>query len=677
MASRLTSSASGRAWTPLDASNDVGGLDDDGQRSGTVTPTHEDSRLLSPSRPSATSFISSPLNPTAPHSPRRLASHGSMILYRLADDPTAALPPPTKLGSVRTSLISTSGDSYTDSKYPSLHRASHALIPYEYDPSVDQMEPPDDEDLLHDPRSDLYLKADNAMPWRGILNVGLLILIIIGLLTLFIFYPVYSWYHDLAKFAGLTGNLRINGTGQSPLLIQLPELIDQATPDSAKTRTGYDGQQYELVFSDEFEQPGRTFYPGDDPFWEAVDIWYGSTADLEWYDPVQVTTRGGALVITMDSTATTQAGMTPNSTAPFTTADNHNLTYRSGMLQSWNKFCFTTGYLEVAVTFPGPNENTQGYWPGAWTMGNLGRPGYLATTGGMWPYTYDSCDVGTFPNQTYSDGSGPAAALHSDASRAKYNFDLSWLPGQRASACSCPGSDHPGPSPSHGRGAPEIDVFEVEKDKGNPTGQVASQSAQFAPFTHDYDYLNSTNDQFQIYNTSEARPNTYKGSAVQQAVSCLAKLPSDMFQGSGQVYHTMGFEYHSDPSNRQTGFITWQVDGAQTYTMGAGAVGPDTGSDGSQVGQRLIPEEPMSIVLNLGMSANWQSIDLSTMMFPAELRFDYVRVYQRKGQTNIGCNPKNYPTTDYINNHIEAYTNPNMTTWSWPIPKNSAYSGGC
>jgi len=49
------------------------------------------------------------------------------------------------------------------------------------------------------------------------------------------------------------------------------------------------------------------------------------------------------------------------STAPFTAADNHGLDYRSGMLQTWNKFCFTTGYIEVSVTFPGPDQNTQGY----------------------------------------------------------------------------------------------------------------------------------------------------------------------------------------------------------------------------------------------------------------------------------------------------------------------------
>ena len=31
------------------------------------------------------------------------------------------------------------------------------------------------------------------------------------------------------------------------------------------------------------------------------------------------------------------------------------------MIQSWNKFCFSGGYIEVAVSLPGPDENAQGY----------------------------------------------------------------------------------------------------------------------------------------------------------------------------------------------------------------------------------------------------------------------------------------------------------------------------
>ncbi|KAF9041072.1 hypothetical protein BDZ89DRAFT_1060364, partial [Hymenopellis radicata] len=70
------------------------------------------------------------------------------------------------------------------------------------------------------------------------------------------------------------------------------------------------------------------------------------------------------------------------------------------------------------------------------------------------PYTlrtYDSCDVGTFPNQMLKDHSGPPAALFSDFSRDKYNNELSWLSGQRLSACTYPNSDHPGPLSSSGK----------------------------------------------------------------------------------------------------------------------------------------------------------------------------------------------------------------------------------
>lgn len=47
------------------------------------------------------------------------------------------------------------------------------------------------------------------------------------------------------------------------------------------TRTSADGTKQVLVFSDEFNKDGRTFYDGDDPFFQAVDIWYGATQDLE------------------------------------------------------------------------------------------------------------------------------------------------------------------------------------------------------------------------------------------------------------------------------------------------------------------------------------------------------------------------------------------------------------
>lgn len=60
-------------------------------------------------------------------------------------------------------------------------------------------------------------------------------------------------------------------------------LIDLQTPKEAYYKSGWqDGADMQLVFSDEFNTDGRTFYPGDDPYWEAVDLhyWGASFPDL-------------------------------------------------------------------------------------------------------------------------------------------------------------------------------------------------------------------------------------------------------------------------------------------------------------------------------------------------------------------------------------------------------------
>ena len=57
-------------------------------------------------------------------------------------------------------------------------------------------------------------------------------------------------------------------------------LVDVETPQSAYTKKGYtNGDSMQLVFSDEFNTEGRTFYPGDDPYWEAVDLHYWQVGD--------------------------------------------------------------------------------------------------------------------------------------------------------------------------------------------------------------------------------------------------------------------------------------------------------------------------------------------------------------------------------------------------------------
>lgn len=61
----------------------------------------------------------------------------------------------------------------------------------------------------------------------------------------------------------------INATGQV-MEGNLFALIDNDTPKDAYWYTSQeDGEDWQLVFSDEFEVEGRSFFPGDDPFWEA------------------------------------------------------------------------------------------------------------------------------------------------------------------------------------------------------------------------------------------------------------------------------------------------------------------------------------------------------------------------------------------------------------------------
>jgi beta-glucan synthesis-associated protein KRE6 len=86
------------------------------------------------------------------------------------------------------------------------------------------------------------------------------------------------------------------------------------------------------------------------------------------------------------------------------------------------------------------------------------------------------------------------------------------------------------------------------------------------------------------------------------------------------------------------------------------------------------------MILNLGISENFGTVDFDDLIFPAHLTIDYVRVYQRKGEKNIGCDTTDFPTSAYIEQYAEAYNNPNLTTWvddfGQTVPKNS-FLGQC
>ncbi|KIM47853.1 glycoside hydrolase family 16 protein [Hebeloma cylindrosporum] len=524
---------------------------------------------------------------------------------------------------------------------------------------ADTIERMNQNDYLHnpDPRRDRKLdRAVNVLTYRGLTNVGCLFILCTGLLALFAGYPLIS--HFTSRTQSTLGGFNlggINASGQIPTMAGNWGLIDPDTPKSAYTKQSYanPSTELQLIFSDEFNVDGRSFYPGDDPYWEAIDLHYWQTNNLEWYDPAAVTTKNGSLEITLSKQKT------------------HDLDYQGGHVATWNKFCFTGGLVETSVTLPGAN-NVVGLWPAIWTMGNLGRAGYGASLEGMWPYTYDACDVGTVPNQTVN-GIPTAATINGDPTE---NGVLSFLQGQRLSRCTCKGESHPGPKHSDGtyvgRSAPEIDVFEAQITGDPLTGQV-SQSAQWAPFNAGYHWLN-TSDNLIIYNASKSVLNEYAGAAFQQATSVVSETDQRCYELTSGCFSTYGFEYQP---GFDSGYITWSSNGAADWTLKAPGMAADPLVE---ISARPVPQEPMYLIMNLGISENFGVIDFEHLTFPTTMRVDWIRVYQRSDSINIGCDPKAFPTEAYINEYIEAYTNPNLTTWvddfKQPFPKNS-FLGQC
>ena len=56
--------------------------------------------------------------------------------------------------------------------------------------------------------------------------------------------------------------------------------------------------------------------------------------------------------------------------------------------------------------------------------------------------------------------------------------------------------------------------------------------------------------------------------------------------------------------------------------------------------------------MNFAMSTNFATVEEALLPFPSTMLIDYVRVYQKKGQKNIGCDPPDFPTADYINTYV-------------------------
>lgn len=208
-----------------------------------------------------------------------------------------------------------------------------------------------------------------------------------------------------------------------------PAPTESANPSEAPSSTPtayptYIPRTFELVFSDEFNQPGRDLRDGGDPRWTALDKNDYTNDALHYYSPNNAQIHNGHLVISSEAADTEIIGFDDEEMKK-TRVTKH---FRSAMVQSWNKFCFTGGIIEAEVQLPG-KPNVGGLWPALWLLGNLARHTYVGSAEHMWPWSSIVC-----------------------TNKAR---DAQKLNG-------CQRMAHYGMHNFLGRGAPEIDIFEAQ-----------------------------------------------------------------------------------------------------------------------------------------------------------------------------------------------------------------------
>lgn len=309
-----------------------------------------------------------------------------------------------------------------------------------------------------------------------------------------------------------------------------------------------------MVYSDEFNTPERTFEDGADPRWTALNKNDYSNDALHYYSPNNAVTEGGYLVITTEAADTPVIGF-DDVLREKTLVTKH---FRSAMLQSWNKFCFTGGIIEAEAILPG-QPFVGGLWPAFWLLGNLARHTYAASAQHVWPWSSTGCFV---KNREAQRMSGCSEVLH---------YGLESLVG---------------------RGAPEVDIFEVQPGDtpGNtgaflktPVGQpFMSASFQVAPGRAGnrpgpgwwpgpgqwYEGLQGGNATapnilfYGNYNHYKGDPHPAKQDYWSDAVSFNRQLNEDYFRNP----HIYRLEWQV-PNETDNGSLRWFLDGEMVLSI--------------------------------------------------------------------------------------------------------------
>jgi len=452
-------------------------------------------------------------------------------------------------------------------------------------------------------------------------------------------------------------------TGSTPR----PSTSPSQSPSSYPTTTP---GSHQLVFSEEFNVPGRSFGDGKDPRWTALEKNDYTNDALHYYSTDNaVTNEDGELVITteaVDVNIVTQVEDKPKEKMRKT---KH---FKSAMLQSWNKFCFTGGIIEAQATLPGKSD-IGGLWPAFWLLGNFARHTYVGSSEHMWPWSSNLCTEKAF------------SAQHISACKEVVHFGL---------------------AKGVGRGSPEIDIFEVQPGNmkhntgifwQSSVGQpFMSASFQVAPGRPDsrpggglwpgpgqwYEGLTGgQNTSLNInfygnYNHFKNDPHPELSDYWSDAVSYNRQLDETHFNSK----HVYRLEWDV-PTEDKDGYIHWFLDGK--LVLAINGTGIREGGTGSEVST-----EPMYILLNTAVSSQWgfptkcpgdcpcSDYDCNSKNYgdicgfspgfcdmmtkgkePPKYKIDWVRVYQdpTKEEQKVGCSTPERPTRRYIEANEKLY----------------------
>lgn len=428
----------------------------------------------------------------------------------------------------------------------------------------------------------------------------------------------------------------------------------------------YTPKTFELVFSDEFNTPNRQFEDGKDPRWTALEKNDYTNDALHYYKAANArTNEDGELVITSEASDTDIVGF-DDVKRKRTRVTKH---FKSAMVQSWNKFCFTGGIIEAEVTLPGKSE-VGGLWPAFWLLGNLARHTYVGSSEHIWPWSSQVC----------TNKSAGA---------------------QRVSGCD--NVVHYGMPPHVGRGSPEIDIFEVQP------GNIKHNTGAFAKSSVGQPFMSSS---FQVapgrsanrpgpgewpgpdqwYKGLEGGPNTslnilFYGTynsfrsdvkPAQQdywsdAISFNRQLTESHFNST----HVYRLEWDV-PDEKSDGYLHWFIDGELVVSMNG------TGIKKAGLGTE-ISTEPSYIIMNTAISSQWgfpaecpancpcKTYDCNSAEWSKtcgfsegfcnmvkkkpEYKINWVRVFQDKDNPTqkVGCSTPERPTRKFIKAHQDVY----------------------